>query len=61
MAVIYLSVVVLRELYVYLQPDDKGLIPASWFNSFKPIFIACLIVACIFLQGKGNEFIYFQF
>jgi alginate O-acetyltransferase complex protein AlgI len=57
-ASIFISIVVLRELFAVLHFDEKfkGKHPV-----FEMLFYAVLIAATVFFRGEGSEFIYFQF
>jgi D-alanyl-lipoteichoic acid acyltransferase DltB (MBOAT superfamily) len=57
-ASIFISIIILRELFAALHFDEK-------FKGKHPVvemvFYAALIAAIVFFRGEGSEFIYFQF
>ena len=57
-ATIFISIIILRELFAALHIDDKikGKHPV-----IEMIFYAILIAIIVFFRGEGSEFIYFQF
>lgn len=57
-ATIFISVIILREVFAALHFDEKikGKHPVA-----EMVFYAVLIAALIFFRGAGSEFIYFQF
>lgn len=57
-ASIFISVIILRELFAALHFDDKwkGKHPVV-----EMLFYAILIAVIIFFRGEGSQFIYFQF
>lgn len=57
-ATIFISIMILRELFAALHFDDKlkGKHPIV-----EMLFYAILIALIIFFRGEGSEFIYFQF
>jgi D-alanyl-lipoteichoic acid acyltransferase DltB (MBOAT superfamily) len=59
--IIFLAISMLREAFIFFQLDQKQLYPESWNNFIEPLILAIMLVGCIFLQGSGSEFIYFQF
>lgn len=61
-ALTVLTVATLRELYFYFRLDG-AVFPASLRlrRVLQPVVLALMIVACVYLRGRGNEFIYFQF
>ena len=59
--VFLILVMILYELYYGL---NWNLLPqSSTLAQFylKPVVFALMLVACVFLRGPGNTFIYFQF
>ncbi len=60
-AVIFLAIAVVIEGFFLL-----GIQPKRWFSKdvyfyLEVVYVALLIVACVFLRGEGQQFIYFQF
>ncbi len=57
-ASIFISIIILRELFAALHFDEKlkGKHPIV-----EMVFYAVLIAAIVFFRGAGSEFIYFQF
>jgi len=58
---IALGVGIAREAYFYFGLDKGRFARSRLGIALEPVGIAVLIAACIFLRGKGNDFIYFQF
>jgi len=58
---ILVGAMVLRESYFYYGFNDRKLLPSPWKQRLENLFLALVIVACVFLRGPGGAFIYFQF
>lgn len=58
----FLTLGVARELYIWLGLNtSKHLENIQWLRACEPVAVSLLFLACIFLRGTGNAFIYFQF
>ena len=60
-AIIVLTVMLFRQVYVHLALDESRLARARWVEYAQPVAMGLLLTACIFLRGPGAAFIYFQF
>ena len=56
-AAMYLCIGILREIYCRIAAS-RNLLKYDWMDICT---IAAMIVACVFLRGPGEAFIYFQF
>ncbi len=60
-ATLALSLIVLRELYVFCGFRPRVIRSAALRNVLWPVILSVMIVACVYLRGQGSEFIYFAF
>ena len=54
-------IVLLRELYFYMDLGKKEFVLPFRRSVFDTFVLALVIVACVYFRGPGSEFIYFQF
>ncbi len=59
--VVLVGAMVLRESYFYYGLNDRVLLGSPWKQRLENLFLALVIVACVYLRGPGGAFIYFQF
>ena len=50
-----------REFYLYHGWDSAPIWESKLARGLEPVAIALIFVACVYLRGPGNAFIYFQF
>jgi alginate O-acetyltransferase complex protein AlgI len=60
-ALILVALAGLRQVYVHLGLGEAKWANRRWAAAGRIVVLAVLLVACIFLRGKGSAFIYFQF
>ena len=57
----FIAIALLRELYFYLQLDQKPFALPVRQDYLETFVLALLIVSSVYLRGPGSAFIYFQF
>ena len=60
-ALVVLVLAGLGELFFYFRLNTIAAEDSLLLRFAKPLFLALLLVACIYLRGPGSAFIYFQF
>lgn len=58
---LFLALIVLREWYAGLELNYRRWLPQGWIKYSEMLIIALVLLACVYLRGEGNVFIYFQF
>jgi len=58
---IWLLVSLCIELVTYFRFKPHLLLPAGWHRVADMGYVLLMLLACIYLRGEGNVFIYFQF
>ncbi len=59
--IFFISLGILREIWIYHKIDKQMFFNKKYNKIIDIVILSLLIAACVFLRGKGNEFIYFQF
>jgi len=57
----FLALAVIIELFIYFGLASFLKEKLSFYYRFEPVFIAFVLVICVYFRGPGSEFIYFQF
>ncbi len=60
-ALVAMSVSILREAYFFLKLDQLAWMHRRWRAQLDPAVVGLMIAGCIYLRGPGSAFIYFQF
>lgn len=58
---VWLGVSLLIELFTYFHIKPHRLLPTRYWRFADVIYVLLMLLACIYLRGEGNVFIYFQF
>jgi len=58
---VWLGVSLLIELITYFRIKPHRLLPLSYWRFADMLYVLLMLLACIYLRGEGNVFIYFQF
>jgi D-alanyl-lipoteichoic acid acyltransferase DltB (MBOAT superfamily) len=58
---VWLTVSLLIELITYFRLKPHRLLPLKYWPVADMLYVLIMLLACIYLRGEGNVFIYFQF
>jgi D-alanyl-lipoteichoic acid acyltransferase DltB (MBOAT superfamily) len=58
---VWLAVSLLIELITYFRLKPHRLLPLKYWPAADMLYVLMMLLACIYLRGEGNVFIYFQF
>jgi alginate O-acetyltransferase complex protein AlgI len=58
---VWLSVSLLIELITYYRIKPHRILPLRFHRIADMVYVLLMLLACIYLRGEGNVFIYFQF